>query len=67
MTTSATYFSWSARDAAEFNYGDESYWAYLDRSAFEKAQYYTRKGDPESAERMFTRGLSEALKGNNGL
>jgi hypothetical protein len=60
------YQSQSARDAQARGYGDESYWAYLDRAAFEKCAYYTRQGDAEKAAEMITRSLSEALAGNDG-
>lgn len=58
--------SQSARDAERTNYGGPSYWAYLDESAEDHRHYFLAHGDPESAERMMTRTLSEALMGNEG-
>ena len=67
MTIAATnYRARSAREAAEFGYGTESYWTYLEESTAETAAYFAKRGDTESAERMFTRSLSEALEGNDG-
>lgn len=62
----AEYQSQAARDAQEHNYGGESYWEYLDRAAAESHVHYMRRGDPERAELMLTRSLSEALRGNDG-
>lgn len=64
---SKTYKSQSARDAQEHNYGGERYWAYLDKAAQESHDHYMRKGNPERAEEMMTRSLSEALRGNDGI
>lgn len=60
------YNSQAARDAQKMHYGNEIYWQYLDDSAKEKAEYYKKHGDEKSAKEMFTRGLEEALKGNDG-
>jgi hypothetical protein len=60
------YVSQSARDAESGNYGDVTYWEYLDESAQKASDYYRRKGNAEQAERMLTRPLSEALQGNDG-
>lgn len=65
-----TFKSQSARDAqaALVNGGacDESYCEYLDRAAQESYDHYIAQGDPERAELMFDRSLSEALMGNDG-
>ncbi len=60
------YKSQSARDAQEMSYGDKSYWDYLDREAQELYDYYMAEGDEAAAQRMLTRSLGEALKGNEG-
>lgn len=62
-----TYSSQAARDAQAGNYGGESYWRYLDRACQESYEHWMRKGDPEQANHMLTRSLSEALRGNDGL
>lgn len=66
--TTTEYKSQSARDAQRMNYGGPSYWAYLDEAAERGHDYFTRHPelgiDPES---MFTRSLSEALMGNDGV
>jgi len=43
------------------NYGKESYWDYLEKSAYDSYHYYMAKGDVERANLMLTRSLSEAL------
>ena len=53
------YFSQSARDAVYANYGNRSYWNYLD----EHAKELFEKG----FENAFTQTLSEALQGNEGI
>lgn len=58
--------SQSARDAKASGYGGERYWRYLDSHAQETHDYYLRRGEPEMAERMLTRSLSESLMGNDG-
>src|SRR5215510_12721234 len=40
-----TYKAQSARDAQAAGYGDESYWDYLENSAYESHGYYRAKGD----------------------
>jgi hypothetical protein len=60
------YQSQAAQDAQRINYGGESYWEYLDRAAAESHAHYMRRGDPERAELMMARSLSEALRGNDG-
>lgn len=60
------YKSQSARDAQAANYGNNKYWQYLDALAQEHYDYFMQKGQPENAQRMFTRPLSEALRGNDG-
>lgn len=61
-----TYISQAARDAESGNYGDVTYWEYLDEAAQRASEYYRKNGDMEQAERMLTRSLSEALQGNDG-
>jgi hypothetical protein len=61
-----TYVSRTAQDAERAGYGDGAYWAYLDESALRLATYYRERGDDESADRMLTRSLSEALASNDG-
>jgi hypothetical protein len=61
------YKSQAARDAQAAQYGGPSYWASLDKHAQEMHDYFVRKGDEKAAEEMFTRSLSDALKGNDGL
>lgn len=61
------YAAQSAQDAQAFHYGGRSYWDYLEKASKESRDYYLRKGDPERAELMMTRSLSEALRGNDGL
>jgi hypothetical protein len=53
------YFSRSAKDAVRSNYGDRSYWNYLDAHAAELAE--------KGIEDAYTRTLSEALQGNEGI
>lgn len=66
MIETNEYKSQAARDAQAGNYGNKSYWDYLDQSAQEKYEYYMGHGDPVTAESMFTRSLSESLMGNDG-
>lgn len=61
------YKSQAARDAQAQGYGKEGYWDYLDSSAEEKHAYYMNLGDRVNAELMFTRSLSDALRGNEGI
>lgn len=61
-----TYEARAAREAQASGYGDQSYWDYLNRSAFENAEYFLATNHPELAASMFTRSLSEALVGNDG-
>ncbi len=61
------YKSKAAREAQAGNYGDERYWAYLDNHAQELHDKFIAEGDTEQAKSMFTRSLSESLKGNDGL
>lgn len=60
------YKSQAARDAQAMNYGNETYWQYLDDSALENAAYYKKIGNNKKASEMLTRSLQEALQGNNG-
>ena len=53
------YSARSARDAEAANYGDRSYWDYLDRHAAE----LHAKGVVDA----FDRSLSDALRGNDGI
>lgn len=62
----ADYKARTAQDAAEWGYGTERYWRYLDESAQEKYDYYMAEGDPERANEMMVRTLTEALRGNDG-
>lgn len=62
-----TYKSQAARDAQRMQYGDPSYWAYLDAHAEELRASFLRKGQPSKAREMMTRTISEALKGNDGI
>lgn len=59
--------SQAARDAKAAGYGNQSYWEALDRSAQEHYDYFMKKGDEETAKRMLTESLSEALQGNDGI
>ncbi len=61
------YKSQAARDARQGGYGTPDYWKYLDEQAKEHAEYCKRQGKPELAEQMFTRSLTEALIGNDGI
>jgi hypothetical protein len=61
-----TYTAQSALDAQRIGYGGERYWDYLESAAYETRDYYLRHGDPEQAELMLTRSLSESLRGNDG-
>lgn len=63
---SEAYEAQAAKDAQAANYGDESYWAYLDDSAKRHHAYFLARGDEAQAVRMMTQTLSEALRGNNG-
>jgi hypothetical protein len=58
--------SLAAREAQKRNYGDKSYWRYLDNAAKRMHKYYQKQGDKKKAKSMFTRSLSEALLGNEG-
>jgi cation transport regulator ChaC len=58
MDQTQTFKSLAAREAQQANYGDASYWEYLDRHAEELAA----KGIRDA----LTRTLAEALKGNDG-
>ena len=60
------YKSQAARDAQRGNYGDSSYWQYLDDSAKEHSEYFKKRGFDKEAKRMLTQSLSDALQGNNG-
>jgi hypothetical protein len=55
-----------ARDAEGSAYGSEGYAEYLEETCKRHRDYFLAKGDPEMAERMMTRTLSEALMGNDG-
>lgn len=67
-----TFKSQSAQDAqaglvrSKGRTCDESYLDYLDESAQESHDYYTAHGDPDRAESMLARSLSESLRGNDG-
>lgn len=61
-----TYKSQAARDAQAANYGGPDYWQYLDDAAQEHFDYFTKKGDDDTAAAMFTQSLAEALQGNDG-
>jgi len=61
------YLSQSARDAQAGGYGNPAYWNLLDDHAQELHDYFMRKGDEKTAKEMFTRSLSEALRGNDGV
>lgn len=61
------YKSLSAREAQAAGHGSKSYWDYLDQSAQEHYDYFMKKGDPVTAESMFTQSLSDALRGNEGM
>ena len=58
MEQTRTFKSLAAREAQKANYGDASYWEYLDRHAEE----LFAKGVKDA----LTRTLAEALKGNEG-
>lgn len=58
--------SQSAREALASGFGGERYAAYLDATAERLRDFYLARGDAESAERMMTRSLGEALAGNDG-
>jgi len=62
-----TYRSQAARTACIAGYGGPSYWTELDDAADRHAAYFTEIGRPDMAELMFTRSLSEALMGNDGI
>lgn len=62
-----TYRSQAAREAQASNYGNASYWRYLDQAAMEHADYWRRHGDETKAAEELTRSLSEALTGNEGI
>jgi hypothetical protein len=61
------YRAQSARDAQAGNYGEESYWDYLETHAKELFDFFTAKGQHERASEMFTRSLSDSLVGNDGI
>lgn len=61
------YKSQAARDAQASNYGDKSYWDYLDEHALELREKFLQRGDTKTAEEMLTRSLSAALAGNDGI
>lgn len=65
-----TFKSQSARDAQRAlvrgGHVDESYLDYLDDAEQRHHDYYAERGDMVSAERMLTRSLGEALRGNDG-
>lgn len=65
-----TFMSQSARDAQRALINgvtiDESYLDYLEETAQRYHDYYTERGDMETADEMLTRTLSEALMGNDG-
>src|SRR5205085_11304680 len=63
-TTTTEYTVQSARDAQRIGYGGKSYWAYLEKAAYETRDYYLRHEQPGLAEEMLTRSLGEALRGN---
>jgi|CXWL01.1.fsa_nt_gi hypothetical protein len=76
MKNPSVYKAQSARDAQESGYGvvsgpvavgGEHYWDYLEQHAQELHAYYLAKGDTVTAEKMLTRSLSDALRGNDGL
>ena len=58
------YTAQSARDAQR-SYS-ESYCDYLEQHAQELYAYFTARNEPEKAQEMLTRTLSEALMGNDG-
>ena len=64
--TNKKYTVKSAIDAQEMGYGDESYWDMLEESAKRHYQYFAKRGDMETAKKMLTQSLSEALDGNDG-
>jgi hypothetical protein len=66
MKVEYNFKSQSAKDAKKMNYGNESYWQYLDNSAIESSEYYRSIGDYKKAKEMLTRSLTEALQGNEG-
>lgn len=63
---SAEYQALAAREAQAANYGDKSYWDYLEQHAHELRAKYLAKGNIEQADAMLSRSLSESLVGNNG-
>jgi hypothetical protein len=61
------YKAQSARDAKASGYGAKGYWDSLEEHAHELAERFKARGDHQTAARMFTRSLSEALAGNDGI
>lgn len=66
MKTETKYKSQCAREAQKRNYGDKSYWDYLERASIEHSKYYEERGFKDLAKKMMTQSLGEALQGNNG-
>jgi hypothetical protein len=61
------YKSRAARDARDANYGDPSYWEYLDAHAERLRNHY--RAHPEAGidpDDMMRRTLTDALAGNDG-
>ena len=54
------YTSRATRDARDMNYGDKSYWDYLEESETEHAKM-------PGYEYILRRSLGEALRGNDGV
>ncbi len=64
--TAPQYISQSARDAQESGYGNQRYWDYLERAAFEHVAYWIQHNDFTRAREMLTQSLSASLIGNDG-
>lgn len=60
------YKAQCARDAQAMGYGDKTYWNHLEKSAHNHYDYFAQRGDLITAQRMLSRTLSEALRGNEG-
>jgi hypothetical protein len=60
------YKAQSAQDAQARNFGTKSYWDYLEQHSQQLYNHYMSKGNPERANEMLVRSLSEALRGNDG-
>lgn len=60
------YKSQAARDAQAANYGNKTYWDYLEQYSEELFNRFLVNGDLEIANKMMSRSLSEALIGNDG-